>query len=390
LKVLASLILVGALVVGAFWLGGHSGGLPAPLRDFARDDDLGTVDAAIERVHDDYYREVPREELSNDAIRGVVQGLDDRFSGYFDPKEYGQFREVTDARFSGVGLGVQRDRRGLRVTRVYEGSPAERAGLREGDVITTANGRRLAGRAEEAAVALIKGEEGTKVELGVRRGGRTFDRTVTRAQISIPVVESRIRRRDGKTFAHIGLATFSSGAHAEVYEEIRKAEKRKVDGIVFDLRGNTGGLVDEARLIASAFLPDGKVVTTRGRAVPERVYEATGEPVADPSTPVVVLVDRGSASASEIVAGALQDRGRAKLVGTRTFGKGVFQEVVELGNGGALDITVGQYFLPSGRNIGGRGVKTGEGLRPDVRASDDPKTERRDEALQRALATLAG
>jgi carboxyl-terminal processing protease len=387
LKVLAFLF-AGALVVGAFWLGGHSGGLPTPLRDFARDDDLGTVDAAIERVHDDYYRGVTREQLSNDAIRGVVEGLDDRFSGYFDPKDYGKFREATDARFSGVGLGVQRDRRGLRVTRVYEGSPAKEAGLRAGDVVTTANGRKLAGRAEEAAVALIKGEQGTKVKLGIRRGRRTFDRTVTRAEIRIPVVEARTRRRGGKTFAHIGLATFSSGAHAQVYEEIRKAEKREVDGIVFDLRGNTGGLVEEARLIASAFLPDGKVVTTRGRSVPERVYEATGDPVADAKTPVVVLVDRGSASASEIVAGALQDRGRAKLVGTATFGKGVFQEVVELGNGGALDITVGQYFLPSGRNIGGKGVARGKGLEPDVRVDDDPKTER-DEALQKALTTLA-
>jgi carboxyl-terminal processing protease len=123
--------------------------------------------------------------------------------------------------------------------------------------------------------------------------------------------------------------------------------------------------------------------------VPERVYEATGDPVADAKTPVVVLVDRGSASASEIVAGALQDRKRAKLVGTATFGKGVFQEVVQLGNGGALSLTVGQYFLPSGRNIGGKGAKRGKGLEPDVRAKDDPKTER-DEALQKALSTLAG
>ena len=130
-------------------------------------------------------------------------------------------------------------------------------------------------------------------------------------------------------------------------------------------------------------------MTTRGRTVDEQVYRATGNPVA-PKTPVVVLVDRASASASEIVAGALQDRDRAKLVGTRTFGKGVFQEVVELDNGGALDITVGQYFLPSGRNLGGKGTSRGAGLEPDVEAKDDPKTQKRDEALERALGVLAG
>ena len=388
MKVLAFLF-AGALVIGAFWLGGHSGGLPSPLRDFARDDDMATVDAAIERVHDQYYTDVSRGKLADDAVRGVVEGLDDRFSSYFDPKEFRQFQEVTDARFSGVGLGVQRDDRGLMVTKVYDGSPAKKAGLREGDVVTSANGRRLRGRPEETAVGFIKGKAGTDVTLGIRRGKRTFERKVTRAEIDIPVVEGRLRKAGGKTFSQIGLATFSSGAHAQVYEEIRKAEKRDVDGIVFDLRGNTGGQVEEARLIASAFLPDGKVLTTRGRSVPERVYEATGDPVADAKTPVVVLVDRGSASASEIVAGALQDRKRAKLVGTQTFGKGVFQEVAQLGNGGALSLTVGQYFLPSGRNIGGKGAKRGKGLEPDVRAKDDPKTER-DEALQKALSTLAG
>ncbi|HEV2815534.1 MAG TPA: S41 family peptidase, partial [Solirubrobacteraceae bacterium] len=169
---------------------------------------------------------------------------------------------------------------------------------------------------------------------------------------------------------------------------LREAERDDVKGIVFDLRSNPGGLVDEARLVASAFLEEGEIVTTRGRTVDEQVYRATGDPVA-PKTPLVVLVDRASASASEIVAGALQDRGRARLVGTRTFGKGVFQSVVPLENGGAIDITVGQYFLPSGRNLGGKGTSPGSGLKPDVSAKDDPNT-RRDEALRRALDVLAG
>jgi carboxyl-terminal processing protease len=383
----ALLVLIATLALG-MWIGGHSGSLPAPLRDFARGEDAAVVDAAMEKIEDDYYTKVSKEDLADDAVRGMVRGLDDRFSAYFDEQEYSRFKEISDARFSGVGLGIQKADDGLRVVQVYDGSPAKKAGLRVGDVIVEADGTRLAGKPEETATGLIKGQPGTKVTLTVRRGKRTFERRVTRAQVSIPVVSSRTRSVDGKDYAVIRLETFSSGAHAEVYAAVRKAVDRKVDGIVFDLRGNGGGLVEEARLVASAFLPEGKIVTTRGRSVPERVYRATGKPVA-PRTPMVVLVDKGSASAAEIVAGALQDRDRARLVGTSTFGKGVFQEVVELPEGGALDITVGQYFLPSGRNIGGKGTARGAGLKPDVRAQDDPDTPREDEGLDRALGELA-
>jgi carboxyl-terminal processing protease len=158
---------------------------------------------------------------------------------------------------------------------------------------------------------------------------------------------------------------------------------------VFDLRGNGGGLVSEARLIASAFLPEGKVVvSTRGRAVRPQTLRSKGDPVL-PSAPVVVLVNHDTASASEIVAGALQDNDRAVVVGVPTFGKGVFQQILELSNGGALDITAGQYFTPDGRNLGGQGVRSGAGIKPDITAADRPRT-RPDEGLEKALDVLAG
>jgi carboxyl-terminal processing protease len=172
---------------------------------------------------------------------------------------------------------------------------------------------------------------------------------------------------------------------------VRKAVDKLIgqgaEGVVLDLRHNGGGLLNEAVLVSSIFIPDGTVVSTKGRARPRRVFEATGSSI-DKDIPVVVLVDRASASASEIVTGALQDRDRARVVGTRTFGKGVFQEIRRLSNGGALDITVGEYFTPSGRNLGGGGVKQGAGIRPDVRAVDDVKTENRDEALDVAVKTV--
>jgi carboxyl-terminal processing protease len=383
LRLVPAVVLLVVVLLAGMWLGGHSSLLPRQLQELVADDDVAHIDEALSTVEDDFYRDVAKDKLADDAIRGAVSGLDDRFSAYFDPKEYKRFREVTEARFSGIGVTVTQVERGLRIGQVYDKSPAQKAGLREGDVILAADGQELAGKPEEAATGLIKGPKGTVVTLTVRRGRKELRKRVTRAEISIPVVSSK-RRGD---VAVIRLEGFSSGAHAEVYKAVRAAEKDKVKGIVFDLRANPGGLVEEARLVASAFLRDGEIVTTRGRTVDEQVYRATGDPIA-PKTPLVVLVDRASASASEIVAGALQDRGRAKLVGTRTFGKGVFQEVVELENGGALDITVGQYFLPSGRNLGGKGTSRGSGLSPDVRAQDDPATPRRDEALDRAVRVV--
>jgi carboxyl-terminal processing protease len=180
----------------------------------------------------------------------------------------------------------------------------------------------------------------------------------------------------------VRLTSFTSGCHAAVRGEIDRLLRQGAKGIVFDLRGNGGGLLEEAVLVSSIFVEDGLIVSTDGRTKPRRELKAAGGAI-DPTLPVVVLVDGGSASASEIVTGALRDRHRATLVGTRTYGKGVFQEVETLSNGGALSLTVGEYFLPSGENISHKGIT------PAVRARDLPRT-RRDEALPKALETLRG
>jgi carboxyl-terminal processing protease len=363
--------------------------LPYPVADaLVGPEDRRVALDALDAIQDKYYRPVSRGRLADTAIAGAVAGLDDRFSTYFSPKEYGMFQHAINNEFSGIGTAVRGVKDGLRIQTVYPDSPAQKAGLKVGDVITHADGRPLGGRSEEAATALIKGPEGSAVTLTVRRGKRTFKKRVTRARIVVPVVRSKLANAGGTRVAYIALSTFGPRtAHVEMNDAIRRAKRRRAKGIVFDLRGNGGGLVTEAQLIASMFIAEGPIVTTRGRAVPERTLDAVGQPVAG-RLPTVVLVDGGTASASEIVAGALQDRKRAKLVGVRTFGKGVFQEIMPLDNGGALDITVGQYFLPSGRNLGGPGTKPGSGLKPDVRAPDDPDT-KADETLERALQVLA-
>jgi carboxyl-terminal processing protease len=219
--------------------------------------------------------------------------------------------------------------------------------------------------------------------------GKRRTETVQRATVSVPVVASHLGHLPGgRRYAQVALAQFSTGAHGELRSAIDKRLKQGAKAIVLDLRGNGGGLVEEARLVSSIFIPEGPIVTTRGRAQRTRTLMAAGGAIAK-DVPVVVLVDGNTASASEIVTGALQDRRRATVVGTRTFGKGVFQEVETLPNGGALDLTVGQYFTPKGRNLGGRGVAKGAGIKPDVPARDDPHTLRRDEALKVAERVLA-
>jgi carboxyl-terminal processing protease len=389
-RALASLVLCLVLLSAGIYLGGHPGGLPGFVRNpLVGDQDTRVLDEALDQVHDTYYRDISRKQLANESIRGMVVSLKDRFSNYFDPQQYAKFQQQQSGEFAGIGVQVTKSGDGLRIVEVYDGSPAKRAKVEVGDVVTAVNGTPLKGRSSNQSVALIQGRIGTDVKLGVRHNGADRTVTLTRATISVPVVASADKTVARKKLGVVKLSQFSSGAHAEVAQAVRKELKAGAKGIVFDLRDNPGGLVTEAQLVASAFLPDGKIVTTRGRSVPSRTLSATGDPVA-PKTPLVVLVNRNSASAAEIVAGALQDRGRAQLIGTRTFGKGVFQEVLDLSNGGALDITAGQYFLPSGRNLGGKGTSTGSGLTPDIAASDNPKTLKQDEALDKALSVLAG
>jgi carboxyl-terminal processing protease len=377
------------LLVFGIWVGGrHPGWLPGPVRGaLVGDTHSAVVKEAIKDVHDNYYRKIPEDKLADNAIEGVVQRLDDRFSNYFSAAEYKRFKDSQHSEFSGIGLAVSQDHRGLRVETVYDGSPAKRAGIRPGDVIVDAAGRSLTGRNQEEAVSFIKGPPGSRVKVTWTRGDDRFTKTITRSTVSVPVVASEMDRAGSCKAGVVRLAQFSSGAHAELYAALKREQKRGAKAFVLDLRGNGGGLVSEAQLVASAFLRSGKIVTTKGRSVPERTLSATGDAVV-PTQPLVVLVDKGTASASEIVTGALQDHKRAKVVGERTFGKGVFQQVIELSNGGALDITAGQYFTPNGRNLGGRGVTTGSGIQPDVKATDDPKTAKRDEGLDRALAVL--
>src|SRR4051794_31894648 len=385
---LAALIPV-ALIVGA-WFASDPGRLPGVVRDaFGVDRDDVVYGDVMDLIAKQYYRKVDRDQLLDRSLGGAVASLDDPYSNYFSPGDYSHFQEMTSGGFQGIGVKVEAEDGGLRVVSVFAGSPARRGGLRPGDLIVAVDKTSLRGKSSQESTALIKGPAGTSVALTYERGGDAR-RTVTlkRAKVSVPVVRSEIKRYDGVKVGHVSLATFSSGAHGEVAAAIRKVHRAGAKAVVLDLRDNGGGLLNEAVLTSSLFIPEGTIVTTRGRSRPSHTFDATGDAI-DTKEALVVLVNRQSASASEIVTGALQDRRRAKVVGTRTYGKGVFQEVMRLPNGGALDITVGEYFTPSGRNLGGGGTKRGAGITPDIRAVDDPKTKHRDEGLDVAVRTVA-
>ena len=375
-----------ALVVG-LWIGGHPGALPGPLRDLFVDSDQQALDQGLDIIERDYYRTIPRGDLVNRSLSGAVRSLDDRFSHYFDPKQFAAFERSTQGRFSGVGIAVAPERRGLRVLDVYPHSPAQRAGLGRGDVVVAVDGRTLAGRSTGFASGLIQGKPGTKVTLTFVSSGRRETRRITRARIDVPSVTTRTTHAGRTPVAYVRLADFSEGAGDELHRVVSERLHKRAKAVVLDLRGNGGGLLDEAVKAASVFIPEGPVVITDGRSRPRHVLKANGDAIST-RVPVAVLVDGGTASAAEIVAGALKDRHRAQLVGTPTFGKGVFQEIEPLDNGGALDITVGEYFTPSGKNLGGGGTKRGAGLQPNVVVRQRAGS-RDDRALEAALALLA-
>ena len=379
--VLVTACVLVALVLGIF-LGGHPGSLPGPVRDALVDEDRALRAEIIDTIEDNFYKPVDESKLDDASLKGIVDSLDDPYSHYLTPKEAGAFRESVSGEFEGVGMTVEKDARGLRVLNVFDGSPAKEAGIRKQDVILSVDGRSIGGLSSEVATGRIKGPAGTEVALEVLTPGSQDPRTVRvkREKIEVPVATGRIVEREGRRVGVVRLLGFSSGAHGVLRRQIDDLLERGAEGVVLDLRGNGGGLLSEAVLVSSVFIEDGKVVSVRGRHRPERTENAEGDAI-DEDIPVVVLVDGGSASASEIVTGALRDRGRATVVGTNTFGKGLVQEVEDLSNGGYLDLTVANYYLPGGKTIGT------DGLKPQVRARDKPRT-KRDEALPVALDVL--
>lgn len=303
------------------------------------------------------------------AAQEVVSRSGDRWGTVYDQGEYAAFAEDLDGRWTGVGLWTGRRRDGLiEVDRVQPDSPAARAGLRAGDRLLSVDGQSVSGLAVADVVALLRGEAGTPVVLGLSRDGTDLTETVRRERLRAEPVTVR-RLADGITV--IKVASFTRGSGERVREAVRAAPAGA--GVMLDLRGNPGGLVTEAVTAASAFLDGGLVATYDVRGSERALYAAPG---GDTVRPLVALVDGGTMSAAELVTGALQDRGRAVTVGTRTFGKGAVQMPTELPDGSVAELTVGTYRTPAGRSLDGGGIT------PDLAAGDG--------AEERARKVLGG
>jgi len=384
----AAVLVALAIFVGGVVVGGHPEAtgltrLADPLRGILLGDSGEDLPGQVlEVLRDDYYEPLDEDVLEQASVEGIIEALGDPYTEYLDPEELEALRQSYDGAYSGVGLSAARRDGDIVVVRVEPDGPAAEAGIRAGDRIVAVDGTPTAGLDLGEVVTRIRGPEGTEVRLAVvGRDGRR-DLTLTRRRITLPPVASRVERADGESIGYLRLARFTRGAGTAMRRAVERLRERGVTGLVLDLRGDPGGLVSEAVDVAGVFLPDGTpVVVTEGRSSPRRTFRTDGRPTSD-DLPLVVLVDRGSASSSEIVAGALRDAGRGRLVGQRTYGKALVQSTRLLRDGGALKLTTAHYLTPTGFDLARRG------LPPSVRAVDDPDTAP-DEALRRAVALAA-
>ena len=347
---------------------------PLPLEE------LQQLAAVFGMIKSDYVEPVDEKKLITDAISGMVSSLDPH-SQYFDKKSFKEFREGTTGKFVGVGIEITQEDGLIRVVSPIEGSPADRAGLKPGDLITRVDDTAVKGLTLNEAVKRMRGEPGTKVILTILRRdeNRSFPVTIVREEIRTQSVKSKVVEPG---YAWLRLSQFQERTVEDFVTKLEDIYKREpgLKGLVLDLRNDPGGLLDAAVAVSAAFLPEGvTVVSTNGqieesksiyKAVPEDYLRRRGAdplkrlPAAVKSVPMVVLVNEGSASASEIVAGALQDHKRATIMGSQTFGKGSVQTVRPLGPDTALKITTARYYTPNGHTIQAKGIV------PDIMVDD--------------------
>lgn len=385
-KVLIALLSGAVVALGAFSLGySISGGDGQIFAGTSGDDtDLSLIEDVFSKIKSESVDPPTDEELVRGAVKGMAKSVKDAgddFALFYSPKDYRSFQEVTTGQFSGIGVWLK-DRSGrLEIVSVIPSTPAQRVGLREGDVIDSIDGEPVGSLNSDQAVNRIKGKEGTEVSLGIDRDGEQVSFDITRETIELP---NLIANRTPEGLGYVRLFGFSRGAGDQLRDEVKELTEAGAEGIILDLRDNGGGLFSEGVSVASVFIEEGEIVSYKERSEQEVVYDAQGDAFED--VPLVVLVNEGTASASEIVTGALQDTNRAVVVGTNTYGKGSVQEVLPLADASALKLTIGAYFTPEGQKINGTGIE------PDVEVDSDPATqkERAKEILQGIIISANG
>lgn len=326
---------------------------------------LNLFGEVLERAKISYVEEVSDRKLIEAAINGMLVSLDPH-SSYLDGKSFKYMNEQTKGKFGGLGIEVTLEQGLVKVVSPIDDTPAYKAGLKPGDYITHIDGEQVIGMSLNDAVDKMRGKIGTKVKLSIRRlNEKPFDVSIKREEIKIRSVKSDLKADD---VAYIRITSFTEDADKMIEKALEKAKKdakdNRLKGIVLDVRNNPGGLLDQAVSISDLFLEQGEIVSTRSRNAEDTVkYTATAGDISN-GMPIVVLINDGSASASEIVAGALQDHKRAVILGEKSFGKGSVQTVVPLGTHGAMRLTTARYYTPSGRSIQAKGIEPDVEVRP--------------------------
>ena len=311
--------------------------------------------STYDKIKDDYYEEVDEEKLVDGAINGMIKSLDDPYSAYMDKKEASSFHESISSSFEGIGAEIQEQDGQIMVVSPIKGSPAEKAGVKPNDIILSVDGKSVEGLSSSEAVLKIRGEKGTKVDLSISRAGESEPIKLTIKRDTIPIETVYAEMLDDGV-AKIQVTSFSEHTVQELKTALEEMSKKDMKGLVLDLRGNPGGLLDQAIEMASLFIPNGKVVLqVEDRSGKKDVYKSEND--GELKIPVVVLIDDGSASASEIVAAAVSESADIPLIGVKSFGKGTVQTAQDFKDGSNFKYTAAKWLTPKGNWIHKKGIK---------------------------------
>ena len=339
----------------------------------------------LERIRRDYVEPVEEKQLIENAINGMLSALDPH-SSYMNPKSYKDMQVQTKGEFGGLGIEVTMDNGVIKVVSPIDDTPASRAGIQPGDLIFALDGEPVQGLTLQEAVEKMRGKVGTPIKVSIRRGTKDpFDVSLTRETIKVKPVKFRL---EGGDIGYIRVTSFTEQTTPGVLDAVEKLKKEagnKLKGYIIDLRNNPGGLLDQAIAMSDAFLDKGEIVSVKARKNDEvQRWNAKPGDVAN-GLPIVILMNGGSASASEIVAGALQDHRRAIVLGTRSFGKGSVQTIMQVNGGGAIRLTTALYFTPSGRSIQKEGIKPDIEVEPAKIENIQQRSSFREENLRRSI-----